>query len=107
MSPQEKVIQAAVNKALSNGWEHEALNSDTHTSLDISTEWGRLYSHPKEFIFNKDFAKALFGEELILTAGVVDQHTMKRVSIYRTAYLAFLQDMVIADDPIKYLGKVL
>lgn len=46
-------------------------------------------------IFNHDFAKALWGEKNI---------HFKQYGVLENAWKVHLQQLVIADDPIKYLG---
>lgn len=104
MKPDE-VLTKAIKKAIANGWQGHLNKSDTglwvvfgrtHTLLDGAP--------PKEILFNHDFAKALWGQELedaitgeklYITAGPT------RLPIWQEQ----LQAMVIADDPIAYLGE--
>jgi hypothetical protein len=58
-------------------------------------------------IFDHSFAKALWGtspvECNLETLGIVSKKTKDNI-YYEVAYLHHLQNMVIADDPIAYLG---
>lgn len=62
------------------------------------------FNYP-EIIFDHDFAKALWGDNLNVTeqihhwaSGDVTRAMLKNWQLY-------LQQMVIAEDPIKYLGE--
>ena len=54
---------------------------------------------PLEYlIYNKDFAKAIFGEEKVQSIMCATEHFIPRWQYH-------LQMMVVANDPIKYLGS--
>lgn len=112
---ESKILEAAIQKAIDNGWEALPLVG--------AEEWGEFSRAEKEYvcnnlidigrnkksqgypiiIFGHDFAKALWGEELIKIDDIITEIGNK----YPYMQIAFeyrLQQMVIADDPIKYLG---
>lgn len=65
---------------------------------------------PYSIIFNHDFAKALWGEGLVYapTGERIFSEPGQRVALLHPtlkAYEYHLQQMVIADDPIKYLNE--
>lgn len=103
----KEVLEKAIQKAIEGGWE--PLSSGLPTSITQwrgtnSVEVAVIYGWDNEvlwvrelegIIFNHDFAKALWGVE-----------TIKETNKYYgdPKWQHHLQQMVIADDPIKYLG---
>ena len=90
-----KVLGRAIQKAVDNGW-------NMGVELSVAKDGSTMFSDGErtgvyDVIFNHDFAKALWGEEY------------KRMCKYDPEeYIAWehhLQQMVIAEDPIKYLEK--
>jgi hypothetical protein len=72
-------------------------------------EW--LYFNTYTLIFNHDFAKALWGDQEELfhypESEVVapNNHQKQSEMAYQQVWRYHLQQMVIADDPIQYLGE--
>ena len=96
MSNQE-ILERAIYKAIYGGWR----------AGELAT-YANILEAPI-IIFNHNFAKALWGEEPY--AKVIWPHPDYELQTGST-YLALtplwqyhLQQMVIADDPIKYLGE--
>lgn len=87
MSDQE-ILDSAIEKAESNGWD--SIYHDEY--------------HPLETIFDKNFAKALWGEQ---TDTLIVQNNSLNVQqvIDMNGWRYHLQRMVVAEDPIKYLGE--
>lgn len=100
MSNQE-ILRKAIQKAIDNDWQPFRYNSELTPRVVI--DWYEVDSMSgtednwKLFIFNHDFAKALWGEKngYELAGTVVDGKVWQN----------HLQQMVIADDPIEYLGE--
>lgn len=104
-----KILDHAIQKATANGWKTEPLfawiPADRRPLLAYWTE-GDKY---KAVIYNHDFAKALWGEHLQVD---VEIHTNPfameddQPDVVRTteAWKLHLRNMVIAADPIQYLG---
>ena len=110
----EKILKKAIEKA----------NKCTGALHDIDmdmTEKG--FITPSDYfwvIFNLDFAKAFWGEEWInvdiaLYADRIDyagktissQPNKYIIDLHTVAWQFYLQQMVISEDPIKYLEKFL
>lgn len=109
MESKTDIITKAIQKAIDGGWvwqdfqgrgyfpvylKGEAIAKHiAETMLDM-----RLYS----LIFNHDFAKALWGEdeEYARMGGEYDPAIN-----YGAGWQYHLQQMVIAEDPLKYLGE--
>ena len=97
----KEVLEKAIAKAIDNGWK--APRGNRYGVADDGTVFAyvkdseiRAYgveTSLRELIFNHDFAKALWGEEY------------KDWPLYKIKDFEFhLQQMVVADDPVQYLG---
>jgi len=87
----QQILEKAIQKAIDNGWEHEKI---TTWRDGYGVQKFKSLERLKEFdveniIFSSQFAKALWQDP---DYGTWHHH---------------LQQMVIADDPIKYLGDYL
>lgn len=115
-----QTLTKAIQKAIDGGWDPALITNgwgmddwrkpEVDENGDISQydgddSWKTL---PKEaLIFNHDFAKALWGEEwksAELLPHIPPKDTY-RVGTITPCWQFHLQAMVIADDPIKYLGE--
>jgi hypothetical protein len=103
----EQILTKAIEKAIANGWkvsQYNELSSVTPDAyLGYVVELTNYMDAYREFdymtvIYSHDFAKALWGEKVL--AYMTDDP--ERPEHYLWQY--HLQQMVIADDPIKYLG---
>lgn len=132
MSDQE-ILEKAIQKALDGGWRPRGFTLEDGTDLygdeEISTfdiyryglkkvtffnhEAVRFFIPVWEIIFNHSFAKALWGEGLICIDG--GQEIWQHMEHYhcnihddcpvQPAWSYRVVHMVLADDPIKYLGE--
>lgn len=111
----KEVLEKAIQKAIDGGWQHQVIaHPELFTSLEISDAIGRLQNHPNDFIFSHDFAKALWGEYGAVPEARYPLRYKKGSGVERTKIIIVashvspwqyhLQQMVIAPDPIKYLG---
>lgn len=114
----QEILEKAVTKAIKGGWkvfntDHEPLefNQDTHRTWsgeDVDS-YITVYSNHKawrqsDIIFNHDFARALWGGGSgYINAAPVGSPAVKPVWI--SPYKFHLMQMVISEDPIKYLGE--
>lgn len=104
----EQILEKAISLAIDGGWEDNMFEvmHYTHEHSKIATP-EFLY----QLIFNHQFAKALWGEKPPLQRRVYEKdykgNRQLRLRGKRTgiAWQYHLQQMVIADDPIKYLGE--
>lgn len=85
----EQILKKAIEKAEKTGWTNN-LSSTTSSLLLIN----RAQSY--RIIFDHDFAKYFFGEEYFCNNKNFDKE-----------WQYHLQQMVISEDPIKYLSKFL
>lgn len=123
MSNQE-ILEKAITKAVEGGWLPIGMHGNVKNKFEqlmknYSIEEEGLYSkssmHPEltaeQIIFNHDFAKALWGEEewkLVEGEGWVqdkDEVYISGIADVQPAFRMHLQQMVIADDKIEYLGE--
>ncbi len=121
----QQILEKAIQKALDGGWRSTfastvidwAVRSDGSSGIDDlcierSVEGRILYRiFPEQVIYDHDFAKAFFGD-INADFGMV-WYTIKSskeatsvawASGQQPAWKKHLQQMVISDDPIKYLG---
>lgn len=105
----EETLTKAIQKAIDGGWKiptefiaDAGRADDKHTRLSFVDH--RL------FIFNHQFAKALWGEGLVIIRRVPATPWMadddpECIVITSEAYKHHLQQMVIAEYPIQYLKE--
>lgn len=115
----QQILEKAISKAQNNGFNHmgwklitgeEATNDVLKWNED---DWLQFLSDNQYFtlIFSRDFAQALWGEEMDESKEYYIQQTSGYDTYNGKAYWDgpnwqyHLQQMVIAEDPIKYLGK--
>lgn len=103
----QEILEEAIQKAVAGGWVNEDDTKPitlpdtghvflTHGLLDMP----HIFFEVAELIFNPDFAKALWGEEW--AHKLIDNVPLGRSN---PAWQYHLQQMVIANDPIRYLGE--
>lgn len=117
----KEILEKAIRKAIEGGWDYLAWEyNDEHgftkksheryneNSGRFITDWQSEIPYP-HLIYNHDFAKALWGTKHKSYAKVfqrvtngVDVETAVTNGMLQ-AWQYHLQQMVIADDPIKYL----
>lgn len=100
VSENEAILSKAIEKAIAGGWKP---NIDAQDFLD-----GEQFTE-EGFIFNHDFAKALWGEykpeEIPIGRPADGKYPDNLTHRGLRKWQYHLQQMVIADDPIKYLGE--
>src|SRR5258708_2424084 len=109
------ILGRAIQKAIANGWKDVSIKFAVRgTPQGLVVEWNTGAHSAIEFamqiIFNHEFAKALWGESLIhdiITRNYERDMTMyaDRLFLDVNNWQFHLQQMVIAEDPIKYLGE--
>lgn len=104
----KEILQKAIQKAIDGGWSMPGLTDEGKmhfTDNGVVVDWlrgGRDFKSTETIIFNHDFAKVLWGD------GCHTHHQTIHKSDYSTCRINWqyhLQKMVIAEDPIKYLGE--
>ena len=118
-----EILETAIKKAIDNGWlswykkqirlvEYDGINTvwlnSGHKDVQ-AVEVGSKY----DIIFNHNFAKALWGEgkvgeydfHLVKNASAVCEHGTARAKWDGLLWQYHLSRMVIAPDPIEYLGE--
>lgn len=113
----KEILEKAIQKAIDGGWNWVGLEADIwQNRLSANDRKGVVtaLSNPegdvfKAVIFNHDFAKALWSKSASMCGGCHRHH-----ETYSDCDCGFgndlfvwqyhLQQMVIGDDPIKYLG---
>lgn len=101
------ILEKAIHKAIDGGWHYPAIEDGDYEITVLDEFWvqvGPISKYGREsIIFNHDFAKALWGENLIQLAR--GNNIGQTITYHAPAWQVRLQDMVIAEDPIKYLGE--
>jgi hypothetical protein len=99
----QQILTKAIQKAIDGGWKGEYLgklkiwqqdNGIVRIKNNLDEEWA-----VEEIIYNKAFAKALWGEDKEMFC-IGDSKVF-----FDVAWKEHLRRMVIADDPIAYLGE--
>lgn len=108
----QQILEKAIKKAIDGGWSRgEYFQNDGKFEFDGDRFiCGDFSEHNFVAIFNHDFAKALWGEELHHETFIVPKELNKRFAgtqnlDIKPTWQYHLQQMVIAEDPIKYLGE--
>lgn len=106
MPTPEATLTMAVEKAIANGWvvppELTFVSSEeflVYLEGSPLSDLRWLKFKTNALIFNHDFAKALWGEK------AHDEPNISKTEYWLYAWQYHLQQVVIADDPIKYLGE--
>lgn len=90
----KQILLDAIQKAIDNGWA----NGEVALGF-VRTNWDGKVSRVRTILFDPEFAKALWGGKTPQTL------TNKAGQTFEYEYWQYqLMQMVIADDPIKYLG---
>lgn len=95
MMSEIEILQKAIEKAVKNGFKHEQMTIDDPEWLanQLLDTWNESF-----LIFNHDFAKAFWGDRFIREIGI---------GIGNPAWRYHLQQMVLEEEPLKYLRKFL
>lgn len=101
MSDEEviEVSKQAIQKALDNGWRPTPYQAADIQVIDKA--WRNVFLTP-------DFAKALWGDtetKRTIVWAALGENGEYQATHKLSDWKYYLQQMVIADDPIKYLGE--
>jgi hypothetical protein len=107
------ILAKAIDKAVDNGFMVDVLEATKPETIKIVKNQLK-YIHadqdsdtdPESLIFDHDFAKALWGEDILFSnpegKGYIGA---KGIVLSGHAYQYHLQQMVLSEDPIAYLAK--
>ena len=115
----QEILEKAIQKAIDGGYEPNGIQdfSAFKATIRNGQAWVRWFNdlgdeviqEIEHVIFNHDFAKALWGEGIrkpepgkVLMIGSRGNINFVR---FFDHWMFHLKQMVIADDPIKYLGE--
>lgn len=120
----QQILEKAIQKAIDGGWnligaeypiryELRGITSNMQAFHGFLHVDGHKTSHSQplivsDLIFNHDFAKALWGEKPVTFMQTHMQELWSAnedLTFDGTRWQYHLQQMVVADDPIKYLGE--
>lgn len=97
-----QILAKALIKAKNNGFKIDGCGSDiAYDTRNIYEEYG--YNLTFGIIFDHDFAKAFFGTKCACGNENPEKNPMGCIP----EYIYHLQEMVIEENPIKYLEKFL
>lgn len=91
----KETLEAAINKAIDGGWNPGNEPEDL-ASMSINRQGGWTVN---DIIFDKDFAKALWGNKK------TESWNDYEVVVPYTGWQYHIQQMVIAENPIEYLKE--
>lgn len=111
----QEILEKAISKAIEGGYSIVLAQDFIEIALGNSLKLPEAITQSLCYmtIYDKEFAKCIWGDETITIqedAIKVVQHEEDEPStvvIAHTAWQYHLQQMVIADDPIEYLGRAL
>lgn len=119
----QQILEKAIQKAIDGGWHSSDLNDLTnlvqvrllYKAKKKDEQLGRYKQFTIDdpllppFIFNHDFAKALWGAHMVHPTSDLPSDTNDGFYLWEEVVIpnwqSHLQQMVIAADPIKYLGE--
>jgi len=103
MSDQE-VLTKCIELAIEGGWRGDLLGIKLESQDDglVRVYWDGVEWSIKDVIYNHEFAKALWGEE-IMYGVAFEPDPNGETKDYGDMWQFHLQQMVIAPDPIDYL----
>lgn len=102
----QKVCNAGLDNTLTRVFRHAAELDELDFLLERMLDKNDVWYY-KTWIFNHDFAKALWGEEW-KSAEILEKlpkENTYKIGTITPCWQWHLQNMVIAEDPIKYLGE--
>lgn len=102
----QEILSKSIEQAIAGGWDMKTLVGQTWIAPDVAT--GYQFRTGNDFIFNHDFAKALWGEEKCPFQILNDKFEafgVEHETYYWPKWKIMLQGMVLADDPIAYLEE--
>jgi len=94
---EEQIVIKVMEKAEKNGWK-DAPKVDSFKCNVVGVDWACESVSLEELIFDHDFAKAFWGEEIHHGHGFNNE---------TTNWQYHLQQMVLEEEPLKYLEKFL
>lgn len=112
----KEILEKAIQKAIEGGWagcyvmhsttKHWLITGRPELCVEFTTG-SNAYFHPSTFIFDHDFAKALWGEDHVYRADCIESPEEGAAGFQEdySAWEFHLREMIIAPDPIKYLGE--
>jgi len=109
----KEILEKAIQKAIDGGWTGDLadkVKSCADEDIELLIEGWRNIHHlePVNFIFDHNFAKAIWGDKQVEIAQSTKHLKLKgkftRSVPGHEGWQYHLQNMVIANDPIKYIG---
>lgn len=111
----QEALEKAIQKAVDGGYAFDCAQSVTSWRVTVRNgqAWVCWFNDDgwediqdiEHVIYDKAFAKALWGEEFIQNGWIPLGLTGRASKVMQVAWSVHLQQMVIAENPIKYLGE--
>jgi len=101
----QEILARAIQKALDSGWIPIVFGVDPLEIERRNTKFIIEGTDPRAYIYSHDFAKALWGENTWIDPVSLEVGVMRHVSPHLPIWQYHLQQMVVAENPIKYLGE--
>ena len=104
----KEILEQAITKAIAGGWEVDLETVLPEMAKKYSLH-GLQYTGFSSLLFNHDFARALWGEELHHETFIIPKELSRRFAgtndlAIKPLWQYHLQQLVISDDPIQYLA---
>lgn len=111
----KEILEKAIQKATDGGWKYPLVGEFRGVESDVLTGEYFAWSHitrsgrsvglsTTSIIFSHDFAKALWANPAMEL--LIDSYEQEKGVVFKSRpWMIHLKEMVIADDPIEYLGK--
>ena len=105
----EQILTKAIEQAIANGWRPHAMTTGDPwevqgmITLNLVSN-GHIIADHMHLLYSHSFAKALWGDKPLPRITVVLPALPDGAIVSVKAWQLHLQQMVIADDPIAYLG---
>lgn len=100
----EKALNLAIERGFKPWFKNWHVEFPDNPQVVEPLDGGELRWHFKEVIFDHDFAKGLWGNDTVPIKGEILGNEVN-IALEAPSWAAHLQQMVIAEDPIAYLGE--
>jgi len=107
-----EILTKAIQGAVRNGWDPMTVGGSTKCTPEAVLHWIRDWPNER-IVYNHDFAKALWGEDEHTASPGMDSYGAEPCEncgyegeiVQPYCWHHHLMRMVIAEDPIAYLGE--
>ena len=97
----EQILEKAIKKAIKNGWKKRFIFCDDWVPCEVEEPSKGILRTARDIIFSHDFAKAFWAGNAI--TGICKHGDYQEMKVWQY----HLQQMVLEEEPLKYLEKFL